>query len=765
MTIQAVTVRIFERRAEPALLLAVALHALLVSVAQPLPGHAWLTGGAYLTGQLVCLIVAAAAWRGAHPAQRRLLSRFTLALGALWLGDLITLSFELRGQAIPALSVADALYAGYYLLLFGALLRLTRLRLRSLRTLAMTLDSLIVMTILGTVAWTFLLSRPVPLHPAGAAYVTLDLALIAVGLLALRQQRLSVPVALICAGLALIVGGDLHYALVGGYASGNRADFLYLWGTALQALGLWQRREQSVRGVQWRPPRPVRVWLAAFPYLAGALTCAALLVSSPTPVTLWGAALTFLLVLLRQGTVLQENHLLARKLRHSAAELERRGSQLRFQTRHDALTGLPNRAEFEEQLRRALTGPVAVMFIDLDGFKDVNDTFGHPVGDELLRLVTARLQTHLPARATLARVGGDEFTLVLPGADEAQAVHAARRLLGSLSDPLDVAGLTLPVSASIGVSLAPRDGADITTLQRRADTAMYHAKRSGRRQVQVFTPALDDQRRDRFAVEAALRRALTGHEFTLHYQPQLRGARLESVEALLRWTSPTLGPVTPGRFIPVAEQCGLILPLGRWVRERACEQAAAWHHQGRPLRVAVNVSPLEFAQPDFVPHVHHLLERLDLPAHLLELEVTEGVLVQDLTGTATKLRALRALGVRISVDDFGVQHASLSALMALPADVLKLDRSFLSGHDGLGGVHAAGPQVLRAVHTLGRELNLDVLAEGVETPEQHALLRDLGFEYMQGFLFAPAMPADELDAWRAVRGSVSEPAQPTLLLE
>ena len=704
-------------------------------------------------GRRVPVRAAAEAYRQGHPAQRRLLGRFALALAALWLGDAVTFSFELRGLPLPELSVADALYAAYYLLLGGALLSLTRLRLRSLRTLAMTLDSLIVMTLLGTVVWTFLLSRPAPLHAAGAAYVTLDLALIALGLLALRQQRLNRPVALICAGLALIVGGDLHFALVGAYTSGNRADFLYLWGTAMQALGLWWRRDQSVRGVQWRPPRPVRVWLAAFPYLTGGLTCAALLLTRPAPVTLWGAALTFLLILLRQSTVLEENRLLARKLRHTAAELERRGSLLRRQARHDVLTGLPNRTEFEDQLRAALGGPAAVMFIDLDGFKDVNDTFGHPVGDELLRLVTARLRAHLPARATLARVGGDEFTLVLPGADERQALSAARQLLGSLRDPVEMAGLTLPLSASIGVSLAPRDGTDVTTLQRRADTAMYHAKRSGRGQVQLFTPSLDEQRRERFALEAALRRALHAREFTLHYQPQLRGTALESVEALLRWTSPSLGPVTPGRFIPVAEQCGLILPIGRWVRERACEQAAEWHRQGRALRVAVNVSPLEFAQADFVPHVQATLARLELPAHLLELEVTEGVFVQDLAGTAAKLQELRRAGVRISVDDFGVQHASLSALMALPADALKLDRSFLSGHDALGHTRAAGPQVLRAVHTLGRDLNLDVLAEGVETPEQHALLRDLGFEYMQGFLFSPALPPDELDTWRAAHST------------
>ncbi|NTY00150.1 bifunctional diguanylate cyclase/phosphodiesterase [Deinococcus sp. JMULE3] len=682
MTIHAANVRIYEKRTETALLAAVALHAALVLAAGHLPGRAWITGGAYLLGLLTCVLVTAGAARGGHPAQRPLLRRFTLALGALLLGDAITLSFELRGLPIPALGVADTLYGAYYLLMAWGLLKLTRLRLRSLRTIAMILDSLIVMVILGTLCWTFLLTGNVPLHAAGAVYMTLDLALIAVGLLALRQQRLSVPVALICAGLALIVGGDLHYAVLGSYASGDRADFLYLWGTALQALGLWQRREQSVRGVQWRPPRPVRVWLAAFPYLAGGLTCAALLLARPTPVTLWGAALTFLLVLIRQSTVLEENRLLARKLRHSAAELERRGARLRHQARHDTLTGLPNRSEFEDQLRAALSGPAAVMFIDLDGFKDVNDTFGHPVGDELLRLVTARLQAHLPARATLARVGGDEFTLVLPGADERQAMHAARQLLGSLRDPVPLVGLSLQVSASIGVSLAPRDGTDVTTLQRRADTAMYHAKRSGRQQVQLFTPSLDEQRRERLILEAALRRALTGDEFTLHYQPQLRGPHLESVEALLRWTAPDLGTVTPGRFIPVAEQCGLILPLGRWVRERACEQAAAWHRQGRALRVAVNVSPLEFAQPDFVPHVQDLLARLDLPAHLLELEVTEGVLVQDLTGTAAKLRELRAAGVRISVDDFGVQHASLSALMALPADVLKLDRSFLTGPGG-----------------------------------------------------------------------------------
>ncbi|GGN46225.1 putative bifunctional diguanylate cyclase/phosphodiesterase [Deinococcus daejeonensis] len=751
MTIHATNVRTPERRAETALLMAAALHAALVLAAPHLPGGPWLTGGAYLLALGVCLAVTACAARGGHTAQRPLLRRFTLAFGALILGDAVTLSFELRALPVPPLSVADALYGAYYVLMTWGLLSLTRLRVNSLRTAAMILDSLIVMVILGTLCWTFLLTRPAPLHAAGAAYMTLDLALIAVGLLALRQQRLSVPVALLCAGLTLIVGGDLRFAVTGGLA-GDRADVLYLWGTALQALGLWQRREQSVRGVQWRPPRPVRVWLAAFPYLAGGLTCAALLLTRPAPVTLWGAALTFLLILLRQSTVLEENRLLARKLRHTAAELERRGSLLRRQARHDVLTGLPNRTEFEDQLRAALGGPAAVMFIDLDGFKDVNDTFGHPVGDELLRLVTARLRAHLPARATLARVGGDEFTLVLPDADERQAMHAARQLLGSLRDPVPLVGLSVQVSASIGVSLAPRDGTDVTTLQRRADTAMYHAKRSGRQQAQLFTPSLDEQRRERLVLEAALRRALHGDEFTLHYQPQLRGPHLESVEALLRWTAPDLGHVTPGRFIPVAEQCGLILPLGRWVRERACEQAAAWHRQGRALRVAVNVSPLEFAQPDFVPHVQDLLARLDLPAHLLELEITEGVLVQDLTGTAAKLRELRAAGVRISVDDFGVQHASLSALMALPADVLKLDRSFLTGPGG-GGAHAAGPQVLRAVHTLGRELNLDVLAEGVETPEQHDMLRDLGFEYMQGFLFSPALPPQELDAWRAGRAA------------
>jgi diguanylate cyclase (GGDEF)-like protein/PAS domain S-box-containing protein len=434
---------------------------------------------------------------------------------------------------------------------------------------------------------------------------------------------------------------------------------------------------------------------------------------------------------------------------------DRRHAQARLQheTLHDALTGLPNRALFMDRLERALVSAqrrsehVAVASIDLDRFKVVNDALGHRGGDRLLQEVATRLAGALRTSDTMARMGGDEFCAILPGlADRAEAVLAANRMLAAMRAAFEVHGRDVHASVSIGLALYPDDGEDPHTLLRGADSAMYHAKEGGKNQVRIFARGKHDDSRLDF--ETRLHRAIDRQELTLHYQPivDVSTARVLGVEALLRWHDPGLGDVTPDRIIPVAEETGLIIPIGAWALHEACRQAMAWQREGMPLRVSVNVSAVQLRGDDFIEVVADALRETGLAPHWLELELTESAIMRD--EAAETLRALRGLGVYLAVDDFGIGYSSLSQLQRLPVTALKIDRSFVADV-------AKGPGLVEPIIRLAHGLGLRVIAEGVESHDQLKALRMLGCDQAQGFALGAPVPAEGMTGAKVARGIVS----------
>jgi diguanylate cyclase (GGDEF)-like protein/PAS domain S-box-containing protein len=422
--------------------------------------------------------------------------------------------------------------------------------------------------------------------------------------------------------------------------------------------------------------------------------------------------------------------------------------QLRYLATRDSLTGLYNRAYLGDRMRELFdpldgTRPprrVAVLFVDLDGFKKVNDTAGHDAGDALLRSVAYRLARCVDEEDTLARVGGDEFVIVVNEYEDTGCLAAlARQVLDAIAQPFEVANNEYYLGVSIGISVSPEDGRDATTLMRNADSAMYHAKQRGRNNFQFFTAQLNQRLQRRFAIEQSLRRALASDELSLAYQPvvESRCGKTIGAEALLRWTNSELGQVSPAEFIPVAEDTGLIVAIGHWVLERACAQAAEWRRTIAPdLVIAVNLSPRQF-NDGLVERVQYCLVRTGLDPGALELEITEGLLMRDSEAVLPMLRALTAMGVRISVDDFGTGYSSLSYLKRFPLHNLKVDRSFVAGLPE----HRDSVAITQAVVAMAHSLGMNVTAEGVETPAQASFLRSIGCDKQQGYLFSRPVEA------------------------
>ena len=411
---------------------------------------------------------------------------------------------------------------------------------------------------------------------------------------------------------------------------------------------------------------------------------------------------------------------------------------------HDALTGLPNRRLLLERCERALTGlaqaghTVALACIDLDAFKMVNDSLGHGLGDLVLGEVAERLKEAVRGSDTVARVGSDEFAVLLDDAHSgAHVAERVRALEDALRHPVGVHERALPVSACIGVALAPLDAGDADTLLTRAQTALHHAKTTGRGTTRFFTRSLSEVVNERLALELELREALAGDQLRLVYQPRVRLADevVTSLEALVRWQHPTRGLVSPGHFIPVAEDTGLIHELGTRVLELATSQLAAWRRAGiEPVPIAVNLSAVELAREGVVEDVREALARHDLPGTLLEVEVTETTLMTSRFDPAATLEGLRALGVRLSVDDFGTAYSSLSRLGSLPVDHVKIDQSFVQALDAKGGgIDERAAALVRAVLGIAASLSLDAIAEGIETPLELAFLRAEGCGYGQGY--------------------------------
>ena len=426
---------------------------------------------------------------------------------------------------------------------------------------------------------------------------------------------------------------------------------------------------------------------------------------------------------------------------------ERRRTQehLSHIVRHDALTGLPNRVMFRDHMQRALPQlrrghTLAVLCLDLDGFKGVNDTLGHPAGDELLRQVARRLRAITRETDLLARLGGDEFAIVQIDADQPKQVIAlADRLIETVKAPFDVQGQQVEIGVSIGAALADAVVTSPDELLRNADIALYRAKAEGRGIYRFFEPGMDAEIQQRRRLEADLRIALAEAQFEVFYQP-LMEARFQTLigfEALIRWRHPIRGLIPPNDFIPVAEETGLIKPIGTWVLSQACADAVSWPEH---VKVAVNLSPVQFGNSDLAEEVRQALAVSGLAARRLELEITESVLLQDTDATLGVLRRLHDLGVRISMDDFGTGYSSLSYLRRFPFDKIKIDRSFVNNlHQGNGSI-----EIVRAIVGLGKALGMDVLAEGVETQQQLNILKAEGCDELQGYLFSKPRPLSDV---------------------
>lgn len=480
-----------------------------------------------------------------------------------------------------------------------------------------------------------------------------------------------------------------------------------------------RRADGSVAGwLTWSPARPGDIMLHRFIW---ALIAVALLFSA-----------IFVFVVLR--------------LRAAATQIELRERQIQRLAGQDELSLLPNRRSFDLTLDQALAGlregspGLAVMLIDLDRFKAVNDTYGHTAGDELIRQVAVRLSAAVHPGGTVARLGGDEFGIIQTrDATPAGSAALAEKILASLTEPFQITGIEVSIGCSIGITMAPRDGSGREALLRLADTALYEAKNSGRNRYTFFETLMNRSLQLKRMVEDDLRHAIDNDELMLHYQPQVSidGSTIVGVEALVRWPHPVHGMIPPSDFIAIAEERGLIVPLSEWVLRRACMDAKRWQE----LRLAVNVSPIQFRHKDFVANVIRIIEEADFDPAQLELELTEGVLIEDADAAEAAMMDIRAHGVGLALDDFGTGYSSLIYLRRFAFDKIKIDRSFLEYMEATG----ESAILVHSMAHLGRALGLRVCAEGVETAEQHRFLQAIGCHELQGFLFSKAVPASEID--------------------
>ncbi|MBD3168277.1 MAG: EAL domain-containing protein [candidate division Zixibacteria bacterium] len=440
-----------------------------------------------------------------------------------------------------------------------------------------------------------------------------------------------------------------------------------------------------------------------------------------------------------------DSALLIRSMRYAierelmTKDLERARKLERHLAYHDTLTNLPNRSLFYDRLNQAISfakrsnNRVAVLFLDLDGFKRINDSLGHSKGDILLQIFAQRLKSTIRESDTIARLGGDEFTIILENVHSGKdAAMVAEKILKVLADPISVSGFEVHVSASIGISLYPNDARDIESLVKNADLAMYRAKNRGKNNYQLYNLSMDARASERLEIENSLRRGIENNEFHIHYQPQvhLLTGELTGAEALVRWRHPKLGLVYPDSFIHIAEETGLIIPLGQWVINEVCRQNVQWQESGiPPLRVSVNLSPRQFADKGLVETIYGILNKTGLNPLTLELEITEGSAMEDVDYTALTLQALKKMGVRISVDDFGTGYSSMGYLKKFPIDKLKIDQSFLRNvPDDQENV-----AITTAIVALAHSMGLKVVAEGVENVHQERFLKNIKCDEMQGF--------------------------------
>jgi diguanylate cyclase len=642
------------------------------------------------------------------------------------------------------------------------------------RDRASLIDATVISTGVGMLAWVFLASPysvdaslPLIERILSMLYVVLDVLVLALVIrLAIGGGDRSRAYLLMTAGWLVLVVADLGRAvlvLLGTYdpSSPVEAGWLVayaLWGAAVL--------DPSVATLTDAVPAPrTGLTRARLVSLAGASLMAPAILAIQAlrdqrldiPVIVTGCALLFLLVLVRMSDLVRENEATVRELRGtegvlraSLSERDTLAAQLEHLAFHDSLTDLANRALFNDRVRHALArarrdgGSLAVLFVDLDDFKVVNDSLGHGAGDRLLREVGARLRGCLREHDTVGRLGGDEFAILAEDTDLETARMLAQRVLTALGAPFPLVGGQVTIRASIGIAFDDRLALDEAQLLRNADIAMYVAKSRGKGIYEVFQSSMLRSVRDRHDVHAALEGAIERRELVVHYQPivDLHSGRVAGAEALVRWPRPDRGLVPPAEFIPLAEETGLVVELDRFVLRQACRQMAGWIADAGPLLLHVNLSAHHLLRSDLAASVAAALGDSGLPPECLALEITESVLMHDLEVAIVRLHELKALGVHLAIDDFGTGYSSLAYLRRFPIDALKIDKAFV---DGVAG----GPEesaVARAIVALAGTLHLDTVAEGVEHPEQATALAELGCHLAQGFHFSRPVPAADLAA-------------------
>ncbi len=720
----------------------------------------WPSGHRELVGDVFFYPVDVAAVGAALGASRRCADRprlrsawrlAALAFASYLAGDVAWTVYEFVGSR-PYPSAADAFYLLFYPLLLWGLLRFSPGRLDLSERVRLGLD-LAIVAIGGSAVVIYVVLGPTLVQGGqdslqtafSIAYPAGDMVLlVGLGSVLLREPDASSTRALafLAAGLLFFVAADLGFGYISlhsTYQGGDPVDSLYMVSIALFAVaGAAQSRAGPAGELAIEPQRRCASWA---PYIAVAIGFG-LLIFEQRRSTLTGESLVIAAVLL--AVLVSIRQFLAQK------DLVHTQGLLSYRSLHDTLTGLPNRElvidRAEQMLARARrTGkPMAALYIDVDDFKRVNDSLGHASGDELLRVVSSRLLGVVREADTVARLGGDEFVVLLEDiALDAGPELVAQRICQLLKQPIDLhaKGRTVAVTASVGIALGQQGSAD--ELLRDADVALYQAKAAGKSRSIMFESSMQTAAQDRLALEMDLREALDADQFFLLYQPtfDLRSETITGVEALIRWRHPVRGVIAPNTFIPLAEENGLIVPIGRWVLQTACRQAVLWQHQHCPFGISINVSARQLDNSDLVPEVAETLASTGIDPHTVTLEITETTLMRDAADAASRLSALKALGVRIAIDDFGTGYSSLAYLRRFPVDALKIDRSFISAL-------ASSRESQALIHTLvqlGRALGLETLGEGIEDQSQLRALQREHCDSGQGFLFARPLEPEAID--------------------
>lgn len=654
---------------------------------------------------------------------------------------------------------------------------------RDLQPIKFIFDVTIIMAVFTALSWHFiirdLISEPAsPLalavsagYPIGNLVLLFGLASFYTGSIRLFSRNV---LNLIAASLLVQIVADtlyLYETTTGGYHSGSLYDPLWSLGLLLMALaGLYALEEQ----VAPRPPLPMKrksSGAGLLPYLSMAILFVVMIFEQEQENEMngliAGAAVSMLLLISRQILVLTENRklleqyhqlneVLEQKIGQRTSELSLKNEQLieamqqmKHMDYHDVLSGLPNRRLFLDKLTSAMaearlhSQKIAVVFVDLDRFKNINDTYGHEFGDLLLKNFSRKMAANLRKDDTISRQGGDEFTLILNKiAEEEDIVPLIKRLQSILAPPITVNGQELDISMSLGIAVYPDDGRNTEELMKHADIAMYHAKEQGRNNYQFFSADMNATLTRKVQLENGLRSALANEEFVLHYQPQVNAAtgKVTGMETLIRWQAADGSIISPGEFIPLAEETRLILPIGEWVLINACQQAKIWHNEGHGhLKLAVNLSPLQFLDDSLMDAVRNALAKTGFPASSLELEITEGVAVYDAEMAIAKMESLRELGIGIAIDDFGTGYSSLMYLKRFPATNLKIAQPFVQDME----TSPADKALVATMISMARSMNMSVIAEGVETGGQLTALQKLQCDEIQGYLFSRPLTAEQ----------------------